>query len=240
MLQSKIVGLIIAQLAYVGATSDANHQFSLHRQISFNPDGESTVDGETESFNFYKSDQDKNVLSSEEAPMSLFFHGGACNDAFVGYGECAFVPTQRELGDSVEDESDDDDDDQDDGHSSMLSNRSIERRSRISVVGGEGSLTSFAKHSVKDSVASLKNLRSSGKGYDSLLLNVRGGAQVADEATKRLIVSALVTLIYEGSLGHILEFLKIAMQTASPGTSYASIIQNITSKKGVAGLWDGK
>ena len=68
-----------------------------------------------------------------------------------------------------------------------------------------------------------------------------GGASVAlnDEFAKRLVTAAAVTLLYEGMLGHILEFLKIAMQTAEPGTTYMSIISSITSEKGIGGLWDG-
>jgi len=62
---------------------------------------------------------------------------------------------------------------------------------------------------------------------------------VHSEVFKHLLVTALVTLIFEGVIGHILEFLKIVMQTAPPDTSYASVIQDITSEKGLAGLWDG-
>lgn len=36
-----------------------------------------------------------------------------------------------------------------------------------------------------------------------------------------------------------MEFLKIAMQTGSPGTTYDSAIREITSAKGITGLWDG-
>jgi hypothetical protein len=158
----------------------------------------------------------------------------------VGYGECAFVPSRSRLELLEEEESDDeDDDDQDDGHSSMLSNKSI-KNSRVSKIGGGNSnMSSIQKSTSLVNTSSLRSTRANGK-YDPLLLNVRGGAQVADEATKRLIVAALVTLLYEGSLGHILEFLKIAMQTAAPGTTYATIIKNITSKKGIGGLWDGE
>jgi hypothetical protein len=40
-------------------------------------------------------------------------------------------------------------------------------------------------------------------------------------------------------LGHILEFLKIVMQTAPSDTTYAKVIADITATKGIAGLWDG-
>jgi hypothetical protein len=237
MFSMKVLSLVLAQILCVGAVSDAsNHEFSLHRHISFTPDGESTVEGETEAFNFYKGDHAKNVLTSDKAPLSLFFHGGACSESFVGYGECAFVPSRNRMELNEEDESEDDeDDDQDDGHSSMLSNKSVQN-SRVS----NSQMSPIQKSASLVNTSSLRSTtRAKGK-YDPLLLNVRGGAQVADEATKRLIVAALVTLLYEGSLGHILEFLKIAMQTAAPGTTYATIIKNITSQKGIGGLWDGK
>lgn len=79
----------------------------------------------------------------------------------------------------------------------------------------------------------------------SKVLGVRGGATsagsvVADEFAKRLIAAATITLLYEGMVGHILEFLKIAMQTAPVGTAtYMSIIKTITEEKGLSGLWDG-
>jgi hypothetical protein len=56
--------------------------------------------------------------------------------------------------------------------------------------------------------------------------------------SKKLFVTALVTLVFEGSIGHILEFLKIYMQTSETGT-YSSAIREITAGKGIAGLWDG-
>jgi hypothetical protein len=79
------------------------------------------------------------------------------------------------------------------------------------------------------------------------LLRLRGGgAGVASttsslglEFAKKLFVAALVTLIYEAVLGHILEFVKIVMQTSPPHTSYRDVIHSITSEKGLAGLWDG-
>jgi len=82
-----------------------------------------------------------------------------------------------------------------------------------------------------------------GRRHDPLLLQTRGGfvasSGASDEFLRRLIVAALATLLYEGALGHILEFLKIVMQTAPPGTTYLSVVRDITSEKGLAGLWDG-
>jgi hypothetical protein len=53
------------------------------------------------------------------------------------------------------------------------------------------------------------------------------------------LVAALVTLIFEGMIGHILEFFKIVMQTSAVDTSYTKVLQSITAEKGIAGLWDG-
>lgn len=39
--------------------------------------------------------------------------------------------------------------------------------------------------------------------------------------------------------GHLLEFFKIVMQTAPEGVTYVDILRDITSAKGIAGLWDG-
>ena len=81
-------------------------------------------------------------------------------------------------------------------------------------------------------------------------LRLRGGAEatstatytssssLGSEVTKKLFVTALVTLVYEGVIGHFLEFIKIQMQVADYAT-YAQVIQAITAEKGIAGLWDG-
>lgn len=76
----------------------------------------------------------------------------------------------------------------------------------------------------------------------SALLKLRGGASSSvstNEFARKLLVSALVTLLYEGALGHLLEFVKIVMQTAPVGTTYGEVLSRITSEKGIAGIWDG-
>lgn len=75
-------------------------------------------------------------------------------------------------------------------------------------------------------------------------LKLRGGdspTSASSEISQKLLVTALVTLIFEGMIGHILEFLKIVMQTSSGkvAPSYLNVIQEITSSKGFGGLWDG-
>lgn len=67
---------------------------------------------------------------------------------------------------------------------------------------------------------------------------MRGGA-ASSELSQKLINSAIVTLVFEALIGHILEFFKIVMQTSPPGTTYASVYKDITSVKGIGGLWDG-
>lgn len=64
-------------------------------------------------------------------------------------------------------------------------------------------------------------------------------AGTSTELAKNLINSAIVTLVFEACMGHILEFLKIAMQTSPKGTTYAKVYKDITNEKGLAGLWDG-
>jgi hypothetical protein len=64
-----------------------------------------------------------------------------------------------------------------------------------------------------------------------ILLKIRGGESATvpssstldNEFSRRLLVAAFVTLLYEAIIGHILEFLKIVMQTSPPGTSYAQV-----------------
>ena len=249
----KAILVVFAQCASIKAypiDPASNHQYSLNSQITVDTVGESVrVEGETEATNFYHHDM-KTKHISDKAPVSLFFHGGnQASSSFVAMSECAFMPRSGDYEiDEDEDDDDDDDDDQDDGSSSMLSNSSVRRS--VAVSGGEDDSYRQGKKGMKDNSSSglarpssmlVNNLKTSTtrKAYDPLLLNVRGGAQMSDEFAKRLITAALVTLMYEGSMGHIFEFLKIAMQTAEPGTSYADIIKSITSQKGIGGLWDG-
>lgn len=125
-----------------------------------------------------------------------------------------------------EDESDDDDDD-DDGHSSMLSTSAYYRSSSAHVA------VSIATVSADGHLSDRGAARSTA-------LAMRGGASLGEnEMIRRLLVAALVTLLYEGFIGHILEFVKIVMQTSTPGTSYGQVLRTITADKGIAGLWDG-
>jgi len=166
---------------------------------------------------------------------------------------------------SFDDDLSDDDDDDDDGHSSMLSNASL-RRSRAYADGTHtsASVDSYCADSLSsDSRRTGSSARQSSQGDDhvsaattsvlagavssKLLSGLRGGgsstsplaAALGSEVVKQLFVTAMVTLAFEATIGHILEFLKIVMQTAPPGVSYADVVRDITSSKGVAGLWDG-
>jgi hypothetical protein len=67
-------------------------------------------------------------------------------------------------------------------------------------------------------------------------------AAYQSQVGRNLIVSAIVTLVFEAMIGHILEFLKIVMQTSSnssAGITYLQVIRTITADKGILGLWDG-
>ena len=160
---------------------------------------------------------------------ALSIEGGA----FVSMSECSFLAEQGE-GDDDDGNSDGEDDD-DDGHSSMLSNASLSRKR---VASGASSPTSFAPnvarsshgHSSSDarqqprvagpafSLKERKNRRRNANQNKSAALDaaisIRGGAASAAakdpaELTRRLLVAALVTILYEFVLGHLLEFVKI-------------------------------
>ena len=67
-------------------------------------------------------------------------------------------------------------------------------------------------------------------------------AAYQSQVGRNLIVSAIVTLVFEAMIGHILEFLKIVMQTSSSSNtdiSYVQVVRSITAEKGILGLWDG-
>lgn len=261
--QFHIISLLVTAAVVVptiaGESPSSNvPNYSLNQQISFDPThDEVKVDGETESMAFYCQDNDASAKISNGAsdredgvtflnmgngpvlPTSssgILFQGRASlsGGAFVTMAECSFVSgaaATNEVASDEEEDDDDDDDDNDDGHSSMLSNASL----RISR-GGASASSAIVSTSIPSTTFKVHR-------RDPLLLKIRGGSIASsaapDEFLRRLVVAALVTLMYEGVLGHILEFLKIVMQTAPAGTTYLSVIRSITSEKGITGLWDG-
>lgn len=157
-----------------------------------------------------------------------------------------------------DDHDQDDDDDADDGHSSMLSNASV-RRSKAnrapSRVYANGSGRTTARSGLSSGIdrtvylegeillhrqqrRALHSRQHSSSFPLSVVSSLRGGASSSD-LSKKLINSAIVTLIFEACIGHILEFLKIVLQTSPPGTTYGSVYRDITNEKGIGGLWDG-
>lgn len=155
--------------------------------------------------------------------------------------------SEEELEKKREEESDDDEDDDDnDGSCSMLSNASISRVQVNAHVQEGGSNTAPPSPAGKDRMKIRGGALTITNSQNRVLhqhrsLLVRGGAaaSVSSEVLKRLYVSALCTLLFEGSMGHILEFLKIVMQTSTTKTSYGAKIKEITQDKGIGGLWDG-
>jgi hypothetical protein len=144
--------------------------------------------------------------------------------------------SEDENDDNNDDDDDDDDDDNEDGDSSMLSSAFLRSRTRSSAAYRY-------YHQNSSSMQHTSTNRASG-----VLLNLRGGANsfrslmdssLKSDISKKLFVTALVTLLFEAAIGHILEFLKIVMQTAPAGQTYAGTIRQITSEKGIGGLWDG-
>eukprot|EP00539_Tryblionella_compressa_P002219 CAMPEP_0178744890 /NCGR_PEP_ID=MMETSP0744-20121128/7011_1 /TAXON_ID=913974 /ORGANISM="Nitzschia punctata, Strain CCMP561" /LENGTH=564 /DNA_ID=CAMNT_0020398053 /DNA_START=13 /DNA_END=1707 /DNA_ORIENTATION=+ len=166
------------------------------------------------------------------------------------------------LEDDDQDDEENDDDDDDDGHSSMLSNASLKRsksgRRTPCYAGGSArssSSTTYNDHQTTylEGEVKLNNKKQRRRPLPfrrqqsttpflmQQVFQIRGGstAAVGSELTKKLINSAVVTLLFEGCMGHILEFFKIVMQTSPPGTSYGKVFKDITSEKGITGLWDG-
>jgi len=130
-----------------------------------------------------------------------------------------FMFEQREGEDN---DDDDDDDDNNDGSCSMLSNAAISTSTRARVampVGGNDDGRSENRR-VEPMRSERKRRRrqtkwgmaNSGASINKVV-GLRGGAnlapaQVRSEVFQRLLVSALVTLVYEACLGHTLEFIK--------------------------------
>lgn len=218
--------------------------------------------GDDDSSSIGNTSADESESEASIVSSSLLYDGGCIVSAQAIMCEGGYQDMLQNSGadldaeDSDEDEEDDDDDN--DGHSSMLSNASLRRKV---LLGGSTSASSDASYSEKQQSSSSRSSRSavssttkpfsaskrsSRRGQVSAAsqtaLSIRGGGVAADlgaEFAKKLLVTALVTLVFEGCIGHILEFVKIVMQTSPDGTSYTEVIKKITSQKGIGGLWDG-
>jgi hypothetical protein len=186
--------------------------------------------------------------------QALMCHGGGGGGDHRPGGAFAEVLSSHDEEDEEDDDdvNNDDDDDDNDGHSSMLSNASLRRSRRSHFVtssgaggGGGSSVNSqeggaapaFVGRSAAPSTASV-----SSSSLSALAIRGGGGttgALLQSQAARNLLVTALVTLVFEGSIGHILEFLKIVKQTAVVDVSYLQVLADITRSKGLAGLWDG-
>jgi hypothetical protein len=149
-------------------------------------------------------------------------------------------PSKSQYENDDDDDADEDDADDDDGHSSMLSNSSLKRpRVGASLLGEMQQLQQ--QSSSRLSFVSKQQWHSA---TTSSVLSIRGGALsfcsvINSDLVKQLLVTALVTLIFEALVGHVLEFFKIVMQTSSDDRSYYKVLQEITRAKGISGLWDG-
>mmetsp|Transcript_854 Transcript_854/g.1148 ORF Transcript_854/g.1148 Transcript_854/m.1148 type:complete len:541 (-) Transcript_854:163-1785(-) len=197
-------------------------------------------------------------VSASISSEALYVSGGELQNFQVN--ECSFY---NRLEEEDDEDSDDEDDDDDDGHSSMLSNASLRRSTLVSAGGAESderfvsrrsshgssdegnepTWTAMARSNKRPAAFFSKSSTTSSSHLASTL-SIRGGSTaVAQDAgtefARRLLVAAIVTLLYEGALGHLLEFVKIVMQTSPPGTTYAHVLRTITAEKGIAGVWDG-
>lgn len=84
-----------------------------------------------------------------------------------------------------------------------------------------------------------------------------GGAGHDERALKKMVVAGASTVLFEASVGHPIEFLKVKSRCARPlpltkgsqickqtaassqGVSYAALVRSIAAQKGARGLWDG-
>lgn len=211
---------------------------------------EMSMDMDSENFS---ETEDLSDASASVVGSSLLYEGGCLvsSEAMMlsGGGDslnCLGLDytATLDLDSNYQDQESDDEDDDDDGHSSMLSNVSV--RSKVFAVGSDNRYTSqssYSNNESSDQTVSFEteiSLKKSSLPLSSLM--IRGGAaapSVGNELAQKLIVAAIVTLIFEGCIGHVLELFKIVMQTSPPGTTYTSVYKEITGKKGIAGMWDG-
>jgi hypothetical protein len=127
--------------------------------------------------------------------------------------------------------------------SSMFSNASL-RRSPTLADGSSASSSRSATPSAPTAAFFQGDVDLNNKqtATDASLM-VRGGGVVSsiahNELVKKLLVAAIVTLVFEGCMGHVMEFFKIVMQTSPEGTTYGKVFKDITSEKGISGMWDG-
>jgi hypothetical protein len=142
--------------------------------------------------------------------------------------------SQDEDNEDDDDNDDDDDNEDDDGDSSMLSNAFLRARTGSASYRYNQYSTTMQTASTKRASGTLLNLRGGANSFGSWM-----NRSLKSDISKKLFVTALVTLLFEAAIGHILEFLKIVMQTAPEGQTYAGTIRQITSEKGMGGLWDG-
>ena len=123
-----------------------------------------------------------------------------------------------------ENDDDDDDDDDDDGHSSMLSNSHLSRCRALAAGSTERwkSRQSHPKSRTKAVVNLYTDFKSNVYNIEGTSLSIRGGEvnlPAGSEITKKLIVSAIVTRVFEAIMGHPMEFFKISMRASSAGTT---------------------
>lgn len=247
--QQKIMKSVVSALVIFGAaraTSDfGGDPHGVGSPYYYSEINSSEYDAESD----YQSqnDNDESAEMSSRIVSSLTFDGGCFVSAQAimcnGGGDPLFYMDTAL--DSDEAYSDDDDDEDDDGHSSMLSNASL-KRSKALVGGPAASATKsqnsngqlhFASHAPQ--YGGTTRLRRN-PAATFAALQVRGGSisSIANnELARKLVVAAIVTLVFEGCVGHVLEFFKIVMQTSPSGTTYTQVYREITSEKGIGGLW---
>lgn len=171
--------------------------------------------------NFNKIHQHTDIASRQDAEFELNFVGSDMVSEDV-------------------DEDEDDNDDDEDGARGFLHGRKKVMRRVPSPFSASSTPPSSSSSSLSTAfVSSPSILTPPKKARKAFALTIpRGGAvSSGNEFAAKLLVSALVTLVFEGSCGHICEFLKILRMTT--GESYGTLVRKITAEKGVSGFWDG-
>jgi len=182
--------------------------------------------------------------------------------------EVGTVPTPNRIPSFVEfgeEDDEDEDEDKEDGHGMIRSTASYFRaaledvaaatavtvsfvdddddetlRGRVQVTGSHAARRRrIATHSAARMTAPRSpSLRPSASAFPALA--VRGGAAAAAAvASRKMLVTILVTFVFEVTIGHVIEFLKILMQTSDGSQTYLQLLGRITSEKGLVGIWDG-
>eukprot|EP00592_Proboscia_alata_P006120 CAMPEP_0194355988 /NCGR_PEP_ID=MMETSP0174-20130528/3815_1 /TAXON_ID=216777 /ORGANISM="Proboscia alata, Strain PI-D3" /LENGTH=463 /DNA_ID=CAMNT_0039125487 /DNA_START=20 /DNA_END=1411 /DNA_ORIENTATION=+ len=201
-----------------GGSGSSSSKYSLGCHLDFDPScNRLSATAVTETHSIFDISPPVVPRGGSQKPLveTAAFFSNRHNSAFKSSSVASWL-------EDLSDDEDDDDDDDNDGHSAMLANASLRKPAAAATIA------------FTETPASAR----------SVAISMRGGglspsSVLESEFSRRLFVAAAVTLLYEGAIGHMLEFVKIVMQTSPLGTSYGQVLRTITGEKGLAGIWDG-